>query len=68
MSGILDLFGGGKDGFEMPKTEAQQAVKTAEPVGEQLSEQAKRMRRRAASLLTKNWSEPKLGYAGLLGG
>lgn len=44
----------------------QQAKRTAEPV-EQLSEQAKRNKRLAASLLTKDWGKPKLGTAGLLG-
>lgn len=43
-----------------------QASRTAQPL-EQLSEKAKQTRRRKASLITKDWAEPKLGYAGLLG-
>ncbi len=63
---ITSLFGGGKDGFEMPVVEAENVKKTAEPV-EQLSEAAKKNRLRAASVMTKEWAPPKLGYGGLLG-
>ncbi len=70
MSAVTDIFkgllGGGKDGFEMPVVEAENVKKTAEPV-EQLSEAAKKNRLRAASVMTKEWAPPKLGYGGLLG-
>ena len=66
MSGIMDLFGGGTDEPEMPSIQAEQAKRTAEPI-EQLSEEAKKSRRMAASMITKGWETPKLGAAGLLG-
>ncbi len=66
MSAITDLFGGGDDDFEMPVAQAEQAVRTAEPL-EQVSEQARKNKRLAASMLTKDWGKPKLGAAGLLG-
>lgn len=53
--------GGGIGSYKPPE-----AKTTAEPTI-QLSEQAKRNRRLAASSLTKQWVEPKLGKAGLLG-
>lgn len=65
MSAIVDLFGGGGDD-DMPAVQAEQAKRTAEPV-EQISEQAKRGKRRAASMVTRDWGKPKLGYAGMLG-
>ena len=52
--------------FEAPSMQAEQAKKTAEPV-EQLSETARKNRQRKASMITKDWDTPKLGYAGLLG-
>lgn len=56
--------GRGGGGGRIPKAEAK---KTAEPTV-QLSEQAKRNRRLAASSLTRDWAEPTLGTPGLLGG
>lgn len=55
-----------KSSPEMPKSEAALPTKTAEPL-EQLSEAGKKSRQRAASMVTKEWSEPKLGSPGLLG-
>lgn len=57
------LFGGESDFEPMPKA---QAKRTAEALP-QVSEQAKKNKRLAASLLTKGWGEPKLSKAGLLG-
>lgn len=65
MSGLAGLFGG-KDDFEMPKIQAEQAKRTAEPL-EQLSEAAKKSRRLAASFLTQDFKKPKLGKSGILG-
>jgi len=62
------VFGKKKvDEFGMPSVEAGQAKRTAEPVT-QLSEQAKKTKRLRASMLTRDWGKPTLGYAGLLGG
>ena len=58
-------FGGGGGGGST-RTVIPEAKKTAEPTV-QLSEQAKRNRRLAASSLTRQWAEPKLGTPGLLG-
>ena len=57
--------GGGGGGGQQALPTAQ-ATKTAEPV-EQLSEQAKRNRRLAASSLTKQFAEPTLGIPALTG-
>ncbi len=59
-------FGGGPSGGGGQSITAGQATKTAiaEP---QRSEQAKRNRRLAASALTRNFEEPKLGIPGLTG-
>lgn len=62
---MSSLFGAAER-ISMPSAQAQQAVRTAEPV-DQLSEQARKNRRRQASLLTKDWSKPKLGYGGMTG-
>ena len=61
---MSNLFGGG--GVDMPSRQAEQAKRTATPV-KQLSEDAKRNRRKAASLLTRTWSEPMLGAKEMLG-
>ena len=66
LGGDDDDGGAGVADIEAVEAEPIQAKRTAEPV-KQLSEQAKRTRRRKASLITKDWGEPKLGYAGLLG-
>lgn len=67
---ILSIFGLGKDkDEEMPAVEAaqpEQERRTAAPA-EQLSEQAKKRRSKAASLVTRDWSKPKLGAASMLG-
>ena len=57
---------GGRGGGGVQAVAPGQAKQTAEPTV-QLSEQAKRNRRLAASSLTKQWVEPKLGTPGLLG-
>lgn len=59
------LFGGG-GGVKMPSQRAGNPKRTATPMG-QLSEQAKKNKRLRASLLTRNFAEPRLGKAGLLG-
>ena len=64
MSAITDLFGGGGD--DMPVVQAEQAKRTAEPI-KGLTDEAKRNRRLAASMITKDWGKPKLGAAGMLG-
>ncbi len=46
---------------------AENVTKTAQPVPQQLSEQARKNRRLAASFLTKGFQQPKLGQPGLLG-
>ena len=51
---------------DIPVQAKEQAKKTAVPL-EQLSEQAKKNKRLQASMLTKDWAEPKLGFGGLLG-
>jgi len=66
MGPLADFLGFGKKKIEMPKIKAEQAKQTAMPV-EQLSEQARKNRRLAASMLTRDWSRPKLGYGGMLG-
>ena len=58
----LGLGGGGG----IPSRKAAPQKRTAEPV-EQLSEQAKRNRKRARSLLTREFQSPRLGMTGLLG-
>ena len=56
-----------KTGSKIPGARrAKQAVKTAKPV-EQISEQARKNKRMAASFLTRGFAEPKLSQAGLLG-
>lgn len=57
--------GGGGGGQRV--AQAGQPKQTAEPTT-QLSEQAKRNRRLAASSLTRQFAEPTLGTPGLLGG
>ena len=54
-------FGGGGD---IPSVEARTEKRTAAPV-EQVSDEARRNRRRQASILTKDFGEPKLGLSGL---
>ncbi len=56
---------GGKD-VDMPTATAEQATRTAEPV-KQLSSAAKRNKRLAASMLTKDWGTPNISDAGLIG-
>ena len=65
MSGLL----GGGAPVDVPASPAQKrtvAKTTAQPVN-QLSEQAKKNRRRSASLLTRPFGPPKLGQGGVLG-
>ena len=50
-----------------PKSQAPRPKVTAPTVGEQLSEQDKKNRLLASSVLTQNWQPPKLGKAALLG-
>ena len=60
-------FGGGKGGggkIPMPKVQAKKV--TAAPV-EQLSEEAKKNRKRAAAFQPRGFAPPTLGQAGLLG-
>jgi len=59
-----NLFGG--SGVKMPVSQAGNPKATAAPV-EQLSEQARKNKILAASLLTQDWSPPKLSQPGLLG-
>ena len=57
-----------KGSTDMPKMEAEQAVKTAEKApGAGLSEREKKNRRLQASMLTKDWGQPNIGKAGLMG-
>lgn len=61
------LFGGGSS-FKMPTATAEQAKATAKPVKrEALSEREKKSRRLAASLMTREWGEPTISKAGLMG-
>ena len=62
MSGLV----GGGSSVDIPKQEAENVKRTAAPV-EQLSEQARKNRRLSASLLTRGFTPPTLGQAGLLG-
>ena len=59
------LFGGG-GGIDIPSRKAENVSRTARPVDE-LSEQAKKNKRLAASILTKSFAEPTLSKPGLLG-
>lgn len=66
-TGIVAATGGfGGRGGGAKRIGAPEAKTTAEPTV-QLSEQAKRNRRLAASALTKDWAEPTLGTPALLG-
>ena len=56
---------GGKD-VDIPAVQAKQAVRTAEPV-KQISEAARKNRRRAAAFLPRGFAPPTLSQAGLLG-
>lgn len=58
-------FGGG-GGKRVPSVQAGTPRRTAAPV-EQLSEQARRNRRRQRSLLTRDLEEPQLGIPRLFG-
>ena len=51
-------------GAGIPSVQAENRKQTAAPV-EQVSEEARRNRRRQASLLTKDFGEPKLGISEL---
>lgn len=63
---MSSLVGGGSSP-KMPVVKAGNPKRTAEPV-KQVSEQAKKNKQLAASLLTANWmDEPKLAKKGLLG-
>lgn len=59
------VFGGG--GADVPEpVQAGNIKKTATPV-EQVSEQARKNRRRQASQLTRDFAPPQLGQPGLIG-
>jgi len=64
--GASEIFGGKGGGVDLPSTQAGNLKKTAEPV-EQLSEQAKKNRRKAASMLPRGFEPPKLSTPGMLG-
>ena len=59
------LFGGG-DGVDIPAQTAGNTQRTAKPV-EQLSEQARKNRRRKAGAIGRDIGQPKLSVPGLLG-
>ena len=59
---LLGLGGGG----DIPSVRAQTEKRTAAPVDEG-TEESRKTRRRRASLLTRDFGEPKLGIAELLG-
>ena len=61
---IGGLFEG--DGDALPSRTAEQPTKTAEPV-DQLSEQARKNRRRSAGLFSQGFAPPQLSTPGLLG-
>ncbi len=61
---IGNLLGGGD--VDLPTKPVENVKKTAEPV-DQLSEQARKNRRRSASLMTQNFAIPQLSKPGLLG-
>lgn len=63
IAGAVGAFDRGGGGI---RAVAPEQKTTAEPTA-QLSEQAKRNRRLAASALTRGWKEPTLGTPGLLG-
>lgn len=62
---ISSIFGGGDDSGPEPVA-AENVKKTARPT-EQLSENARKNRRLAASSLTRGFAPPELGSSGLLG-
>ncbi len=57
---------GGDSGAKLPSQTATTAKKTAAPV-EQLSDTARRNRRRASAFRPRGFAPPKLGQPGLLG-
>ena len=59
------IFGGG-DSPKMPVVESGNPKRTAE-TAKQLTEQAKKNKALAMSLITRDWSPPKLSQKGLLG-
>jgi hypothetical protein len=64
---LAAVFGGGGGDMKLPVTAEPTKKITAEPLG-QLSEAAKKNRRRSASILTQGFEPPTLGKTGLLGG
>ena len=68
MGGFISaIFGGGDDDFDMPVQQAEQAVRTAEPAQTAgLSDTAKRNKRLAASMLTRDWGQLNTSKSGLM--
>ena len=66
MDDTSDDFLGLGGGPSIPSVRAETTKRTAAPV-EQVSDEARRNRRRRASLLTKDFGVPKLGIPELIG-
>ena len=67
MSPIIDLFGGGGGGDDLPVATAVSPTKTAERVEPKSKAQARNKQLAAAGLFTQGLEKPKLGFAELLG-